>query len=91
VIRSANTAAEPCTNANTETKYTFILLILYFHSSSEVSIIHCKFIRVTVSICRSQWPRYLRRRSAIVGSNPTGAWMFVVFVVCCHVDVSATG
>ena len=27
----------------------------------------------------------------IVGSNPTGgAWMFVVSVVCCQVEVSAT-
>jgi hypothetical protein len=26
----------------------------------------------------------------ILGSNPTGAWMFVVSVVCCQVAVSAT-
>jgi hypothetical protein len=38
-------------------------------------------------VCRSQWPRGLRRRStaspaAIVGLNPTGEWMFVCFMCC---------
>jgi hypothetical protein len=39
--------------------------------------------------CRN--PHTLRNRSpaAIVGSNPTGAWMFVC-CVCCQVAVSAT-
>ena len=46
--------------------------------------------------CRSQWPRGLRRRSAAARllrlwvRIPPGAWMFVVSVVCCQVDVSAT-
>jgi uncharacterized membrane protein YjgN (DUF898 family) len=31
-----------------------------------------------------------RSPAEIVGSNPTGAWMFVVSVVCCLVEVSAT-
>ena len=33
-----------------------------------------------------------RSPAEIVGSNPTGvAWMSVVSVVCCQVEVSATG
>ena len=45
----------------------------------------------------SQWPRGLRRGSAaarLLGlwfRIPPGAWMFVVGVVCCQVEVSATG
>ena len=45
---------------------------------------------------RSQWPRGLRRRSAVARllrswvRIPPGAWMFVVSVVCCQVEVSAT-
>ena len=31
-----------------------------------------------------------RSLSGIVGSNPAEAWMFVVSVVCCQVEVSAT-
>jgi hypothetical protein len=31
-----------------------------------------------------------RSPSEIVGLNPTGAWLFVVSVVCCQVEVSAT-
>jgi hypothetical protein len=31
-----------------------------------------------------------RSHAEIVGSNPTGAWMFVSIVVCCQVEVSAT-
>jgi hypothetical protein len=30
-------------------------------------------------------------RAGIVGSNPAGAWMSVSFVVCCQVEVSASG
>ena len=48
--------------------------------------------------CRSQWPRGLRRRSAAAlllrlwVRIPPGAWMLsVVSVVCCQVEVSATG
>ena len=46
--------------------------------------------------CWSEWPRRLRCGSAAarllsVGSNPAGgAWMSVVSVVCCQVEVSAT-
>ena len=46
---------------------------------------------------RSQWPRGLRRGSAsahLVGlwvRIPPGAWMSVVTVVFCQVEVSATG
>jgi hypothetical protein len=45
---------------------------------------------------RSQWPHGLRRRSAAVRLMrlfvriPPGAWMYVVCVVCCQVEVSAT-
>jgi hypothetical protein len=45
---------------------------------------------------RSQWPRGLRRRSSAARllrlwvRMPPGAWMFVVSVVCCQVEVSAT-
>jgi hypothetical protein len=47
-------------------------------------------------ICRSQWPRSLRRRSAATRLLGLGlritpdAWMSVVRVVCCQVEVSAT-
>ena len=50
----------------------------------------------TIDSCRSQWPRGLRRRSTAVRllrlwvRIPAGAWMFVVSVVCCQVEVSAT-
>ena len=50
---------------------------------------------LTVS-CRSQWPRELKRRSAAVRLQrlwvriPPGAWMSVVSVVCCKVEVSAS-
>ena len=43
---------------------------------------------------RSRWPRGLRRRSAAARMLrlwvriPPGAWMFVVMVVCCQVEVS---
>ena len=46
--------------------------------------------------CRSQWARGLRRRSAAARllrswvRIPPEAWMFVVSVVCCQVEVSAT-
>jgi hypothetical protein len=45
---------------------------------------------------RSQWPRGLRRRSTAARllrslvRIPPGAWMFVVCVMCCQVEVSAT-
>ena len=46
--------------------------------------------------CRSQWPRGLRRRSSAARllrlwvRIPPEAWTFVVSVVCCQVEVSAT-
>ena len=46
--------------------------------------------------CLSQWPRGLRRRSAAARlleswvRIPPGAWIFVVSVLCCYVEVSAT-
>jgi hypothetical protein len=40
---------------------------------------------------RSKAYVYGRSPAAILwGSNPTGAWMFVLNVMCCHVEVSAT-
>ena len=42
---------------------------------------------------RSQWPRGLRRVSAaarllgLLIRIPPGAWIFVLSVVCCHVEV----
>ena len=53
--------------------------------------------RVELYLCRSQWPRTLRRRSAAARllrlwvRIPPGAWMFDVSVVCCQVEVSVTG
>jgi hypothetical protein len=44
-----------------------------------------------------QWPRGLRRGSAaarLLGLRiriPPGAWLSLVNVVCCHVEVSASG
>ena len=46
---------------------------------------------------RSRWPRGLRRGSAIASllglwvRIPPGAWMSVSSVVCCQVEVSASG
>ena len=46
--------------------------------------------------CRSQWTRRLRRRSSAARllrlwvRIPAKAWMFVVSVVYCQVEVSAT-
>jgi len=45
---------------------------------------------LNLDFCQSRWPRGLRRRTVeIVGSNPTGGWMFAVNVVFCQVEVSA--
>jgi hypothetical protein len=51
-----------------------------------------------MNCCRSQWPRGLRRRSAaerLLGSwvrIPPEEWMFILYsVLCCQVEVSATG
>jgi hypothetical protein len=46
------------------------------------------FTAFDVKICRSHWPRGLKRRSAaawLLGSRvriPLAAWMFVVFIRC---------
>jgi hypothetical protein len=72
------------------TLYSSVIWNIFLHSFS--SLLMPPFILH----CRSQWPRCLRRRSAAARplrswvSNPTGAWMFVVNVVCCQVEVSAT-
>ena len=61
------------------------------------SVLDLYKITPSSNFCRSQWPRGLRRRSAAARllrswvRIPPGAWMFVVNVVCCQVDVSATG
>ena len=58
----------------------------------KVRIIYVAYLIVS----RSQWPRGLRRRSSAARllrlwvRIPPGAWMFVVSVVCCQVEVSAT-
>jgi len=56
---------------------------------------HWKAMRYSKE-CLSQWPRRLQRRSAAARllrlwvRIPPGAWMFVVSVMCCQVEVSAT-
>ena len=51
----------------------------------------------THTYCRSQWPRGLRRGFAtsrllrLWVRIPPGAWMSLVSVVCCQVEVFATG
>ena len=55
-----------------------------------------KYYPTPNEIRRSQWPRGLRRRSTAARllklwvRIPAVAWMFVVSVVCCQVEVSAT-
>jgi hypothetical protein len=58
----------------------------------------CTLLYTAVNICcRSQWPCGLRRGSTaarLLGLRvriPPTAWMSVVSVVCCQVEVSATG
>jgi hypothetical protein len=54
------------------------------------------FCYVLLCVCRSQWPRGIRRWSSAARllrlwvQIPPGAWVFVVSVVCFHVEVSAT-
>jgi hypothetical protein len=55
-----------------------------------------KYTFLRIAKLRSQWPCGLRRgfaaaRLLIDGSNPAGAWMSVLSVVCCQVEVSGTG
>ena len=72
------------------THYSWLLpkaKINYWTEFAEANPVHC----------RSQWPRGLRRRSAaahLLGlwvRIPPGAWMSVLSVVCCQVEVSSTG
>ena len=59
-----------------------------------IIFIYIKF-RITFQ-CRFKWPRGLSRRSAAVRllrswvRIPPGAWMSVVSVVCCQVEVCVT-
>ena len=45
---------------------------------------------VPVSV-RSKAMVFGRSHDGIAGSNPAGAWLSVLSVVSCHVEVSATG
>ena len=63
-----------------------------------IIIIVIIIIIIIIILRRSQWPRGLRRRSTAARllrswvRIPLGAWMFVCYdVVCCQVEVSATG
>ena len=66
------------------------------HDSQTVTARHFILFIPIFSHSRSQWPRGLRRRSAAARllrlwlRIPPGAWMSVVSVVCCRVEVSAT-
>ena len=59
---------------------------------------HVYYYIISVLLCRSQWPRSLRRRSAAARllrswvRIPPGAWISVCCecCVCCQVEVSAT-
>jgi hypothetical protein len=71
-------------------RYFFVKFDVY------VTLHRVKFLIINptrCTICRSQWPRSLRRRSAAARllrswvRIPPGAWMFVVSVVCCQVEV----
>ena len=73
-------------------KYKLTVDYLIFHLADTLQKKLCIF-----AFYRSQWPRGLRRGSTaarLVGlwvRIPPGAWMFVLSVVCCQVEVSATG
>ena len=65
-------------------------------------LVNFRVLTISLSVrmklkCRSQWPRGLRRRSAAARllrlwvRIPPGAWMCVVGVVCCQIEVYATG
>jgi len=72
-------------------KYTsmFILLLLF-------CFLMCIFVNCICLVCRCQWPRCLRRRSSghrllrLWVRIPPGVGMFVVSVVYCQIEVSAT-
>ena len=66
------------------------------HVVVQKSLTTCIYWWIYWQICRSQWPRGLRRRSTAARlltswvRTPPGAWMSVVSVVCPQVEVSAT-
>jgi hypothetical protein len=66
-----------------------LLLLLFWFETAILSQSLC-------NMCRSQWPRGLRYRSSAARllrpcvRIPPRAWMFVVSVLCCQVEVSAT-
>jgi hypothetical protein len=73
---------------------------LHFHllhpSYVQIFSLHISLLHLYHHVCRSQWPRGLRRRSAAARllrlwfRIPPVAWMFVVVgIVCCMVEVSA--
>ena len=45
---------------------------------------------ISVAVRSKAWV-YGRSLAGIVGSNPAGAWMSVLSVMCCQVEVSTTG
>ena len=70
----------------------FVILSYFLYFNAKYGSVYKKSL-VTSPICRSQWPRGLRRRSAAVRllrlwvRIPPGAWMFV----CCECCVSVRG
>ena len=71
--------------------FSFITFVLIFFQLRKLLSAPCEgklanFCRITFTVCRSQWPRRLRRRSAAARMLrlwvriPPGAWMFV----CCE-------
>jgi hypothetical protein len=74
----------------------YLLLYIYIHSY--IPRLPFDIWRLTITLCRSLWPRSLRRRS--VATELLITWVriprrhgcvFVVSVVCCQVEVSASG
>ena len=74
-------------------------LVSFYHSDVTLIIFDYSTYDIRFplsSYCWSKWPRDLRRRSAasrllrLRVRIPPGAWMFVVSVVCCQVEVFAT-
>ena len=81
--------------------YNRCLLPVKFTSQVSIGlVVHTLIIIIiiitTITNCRSQWPRGLRRRSTAARllrswvRIPPEAWMSVLSVVCCQVEVSAT-
>ena len=73
-----------------------LLLRMFLIAVSTCHQVQKNFWPYWLVVCRSQWPRGLRRRSASARllrlwvRIPPGAWMSVVSIVCCQVEVSAT-